>query len=214
MIPIGTWSQHVYMVCSTNPLQPIGTAFVIGRPGFVMTAAHVVAGQSEVVVRRVGADPRLFPVLDVVHHDRADVAMLRLDEPPYEYCYAVDRRPIGRSEDHSLGAAVIAYGFPAVGTETDIPGRMMSGHIQCHLNFRRGHYDYDAYELSFPAFHNLSGSPVFVVPAFGAVTGVITESVSYSSEYPGGHTAASWSIAASLLPLKNWIKEVATRPVY
>ena len=207
---IGTWSQHVYMVCSTNPLRPIGTAFVVGRPGFVMTAAHVVAGQSEVVVRRMGENPRTFLVREVMLHERADIAMLRLHKPPYEFCYGVESRPLGWSKDHGLGTPVIAFGFPIVGMETDTPGRLMSGHIQCHLNYRRDHYDYGAYELSFPAFHNLSGSPLFIAPAFGEVLGVITDSVSYSSEYKGGHTAASWSIAASLFPLKSWITGIAT----
>ena len=92
----------------------------------------------------------------------------------------------------------------------------MRGHIQCHVLRKKTGYEYDAYELSFPAFHNLSGAPVFCPTGYPgersiSAIGVITDSVSYSSEQEGLHIHASWSLAASFHPLKEWIVEIGNQ---
>ena len=88
----------------------------------------------------------------------------------------------------------------------------MRGHIQCVLTRTKRHYSYCAFELSFPAFHKLSGAPVYIQRDREYVIGVITDSTSHGSLQGAEHTYASWSLAASLTPLVNWLYEVTEPP--
>lgn len=202
-------NSRTFMVCSTEPPLPLGTAFSL-RPGHVMTAAHVVADQDPANMLILGAHVPPFGVHEVMAHEHADVAILRTEQRDRLSYYRIARPP--QHGHHILGTMVEAYGFPVVGTEKRIPGRLMGGRIQCLLDWRRAGYRYDACELSFPAFHNLSGSPAFYCPSVrDSVFAVVTESASYSSESKGGHVAASWTIAADLLPLRGWIDEIISQ---
>ena len=205
----------VFSISTTMPdasdlrVAPIGTAFGVHRPGIAITAAHVVAGRQQVQLVSTFINPvRLLHVSDVVEHEFADIAVLRF-EPADNLEWAILGRPEPGFEDFSLGEDVIAYGYPRIGVEKPIPGRLMGGHIQCKLTRETGPYRYAAYELSFPAFHNLSGAPVYRDWVRRQVIGVITDSTSYGSTEGEEHIYAAWSLAAALVPLRPWIEEVA-----
>lgn len=85
----------------------------------------------------------------------------------------------------------------------------MQGHIQCVLTQTKDHYRYAAFELSFPAFHKLSGAPVYIPHRPARVIGVITDSTSHGSQQGEEHTYAAWSLAASLTRMVDWLSEVA-----
>ena len=196
------------MVFSSPNVAPIGTAFAIHRPGVVMTAAHVLAGHPEVLLVSTAFDPlKYIRIAKVVLHETADVAIL-LTEPSADLEWFQIGSPVDGYDDFPLGEEVEAYGFPMVGIERPIPPRLMQGHIQCKLTRKTDHYAYSAYELSFPAFHNLSGAPLFRSWQRSQVIGVVTDSTTYSSEAGRSHTHASWTLASALLPLKDWISAV------
>ena len=222
MTPTPSRSMHlnkrVFMVFSISAIMPdtsdlsvapIGTAFGVHRPGIAITAAHVVTGRQQVRLVSTYSDPlRHLHVLDIVLHEVADVAIVRF-EPSDNLEWSALGRPDADYTDFPLGEDVIAYGFPQVGAEKPIPGRLMGGHIQCVLTRETGPYRYAAYELSFPAFHNLSGAPVYRDRVRQQVIGVITDSTSYGSTEGEEHIYAAWSLAAALVPLRPWIEEVA-----
>ena len=188
---------------------PLGTAFSL-RPGLVMTAAHVVAEHDPAEMLIIGAQVPPFGVHEIAAHEHADVAILRTEQRDGLSYYRIARPP--QNGYHILGTMVEAYGFPVVGAETKIPGRLMGGRIQCLLDWSRAGYRYDACELSFPAFHNLSGSPAFYYPSVrDSVFAVVTDSASYSSKSKGGHVSASWTVAADLLPLRGWIDDIVSQ---
>ncbi|MCY3705419.1 MAG: trypsin-like peptidase domain-containing protein [Gammaproteobacteria bacterium] len=193
-------------------VKPIGTAFGLHRPGIALTAAHIVDGQENLRLRlrllSTGfKPPRHLHVVDVVAHEQADVAIIHF-QPTNDLEWCTLGRPEEGYHDFPLGEEVAAYGFPMVGIEKPIPGRLMAGHIQCHLDWKKDHYRYRAYELSFPAFHNLSGAPVYRDWKRQHAIGVITDSISYGSTRGDEHTYAAWSLAASLVQLRLWIEEV------
>jgi len=175
-----------------------------------MTAAHVVADRDPCEMLILGAHVPPFGVHGIAAHEHADVAILRTERPDGLSYYGIARPP--KSGYHILGTMVEAYGFPVLGRTMEIPGRLMGGRIQCLLEWRRAGYRYDACELSFPAFHNLSGSPVFYYPSVReSVFAVVTDATSYSSKSKRGHVSASWTMAADLLPLRGWIEEVVSQ---
>lgn len=205
----------VFSISATMPdasdlnVAPIGTAFGIHRPGIAITAAHVVAGREHVRLVSTFFSPlRHLHVLDVVVHESADVAILRFEPSDNLEWFALGR-PDADYNHFPLGEDVAAYGFPRIGVEMPIPGRLMGGHIQCKFTRETGPYRYAAYELSFPAFHNLSGAPVYRDWVRQQVIGVITDSTSYGSTEGNEHIYAAWSLAAALVPLRPWIEEVA-----
>ena len=187
---------------------PIGTAFGVTCAGTVVTAAHVVADEPQIYLACTAYESLKFiPVREVRFHDKADVALLITESFPGLEWFELGL-PSDGTTAYPLGEEVESYGFPMIGIEQPIPPRLMQGHIQCKLNRRTDCYTYSAYELSFPAFHNLSGSPVFRSYARHEVVGVITDSTTYSSESHGSATHASWSLAAAMPPLNDWVHQV------
>jgi uncharacterized membrane protein required for colicin V production len=86
----------------------------VGRPGLVVTAAHVVAGQRDTVVQAPGS-PDSLPARAVAFDARNDVAVLQvagLDARPLP---VVDPRP---------GTPVALIGYPANGPLTLTPARI------------------------------------------------------------------------------------------
>jgi uncharacterized membrane protein required for colicin V production len=90
-----------------------GSGWVV-RPGLVVTAAHVVAGQDDTSVQAAGVGPQL-PARAVVFDRKNDVAILAvpgLDAPALAVA------------DPKSGHAVAILGFPGNGAFTAIPGRI------------------------------------------------------------------------------------------
>ena len=201
-------NKRVFMVFSKRSGMPIGTAFGVNRADTVLTAAHIVADEPQIVLVSTAFESlKYIQVREVRLHEQADLAILITESSSDLERFEIGLPPDGYT-DFPLGEEVEAYGFPMLGIEKPIPPRLMQGHIQCKLNRRTDRYTYSAYELSFPAFHNLSGSPVFRSYARHQVVGVITESATYSSAHDGFLTHASWSVAAAMTPLKDWVDRV------
>jgi S1-C subfamily serine protease len=143
----------------------LGTACEIGvegtgwvaAPGLVVTAAHVIAGQSDTLVE-LPDGARLRGVAAAFDRNN-DVAVLRVD--------GLQARPLPLAEPR-VGAAVAVLGYPGNGPFTATPGRIGptqlrltsdaygSGHVFRQLTSLRGHVR-----------HGNSGSPA--VDARGAV---------------------------------------------
>ena len=90
-----------------------GSGWVV-RPGLVVTAAHVVAGQDDTTVQAAGIGPHL-PARAVVFDRKNDVAILAV---PGLHIPAL---PVA---DPESGHAVAILGFPANGALTAIQGRI------------------------------------------------------------------------------------------
>jgi len=90
-----------------------GSGWVV-RPGFVVTAAHVVAGQDDTTVQAAGIGPHL-PARAVVFDRKNDVTILAV--PGLS-------APALAVADPKSGHAVAILGFPGNGAFTAIPGRI------------------------------------------------------------------------------------------
>jgi len=86
----------------------------LARPGLVVTAAHVVAGESDTVVQPSGSAQTL-PAQPVVFDPRNDVAVLRVE--------GLDARPLPLVEPRS-GTPVVLLGYPGDGPLTSTPARI------------------------------------------------------------------------------------------
>jgi uncharacterized membrane protein required for colicin V production len=86
----------------------------VARPGLVVTAAHVVAGEHDTAVQPFGSGPAL-PATPVAVDARNDVAVLRVP--------GLSARPL-RLVDPQPGTAVALLGYPGDGPFAAKPGRI------------------------------------------------------------------------------------------
>ena len=212
-------TQRVFGIADEKQ-QPLGTGFRICRPSLVLTATHVIENRRPAEVRVVATNSSPVQFLSptrIERHPQADVAALFLDEQEQAglECFAlgVPSNDYPGFSDYPLGEDILAYGFPLL--ESPISARMMKGHIQ---QYKRNYKGYDAYELAFPAFGGLSGSPVFLDKERNVVIGVVTTSTTYYSEKrpqtpeqeEKPHTIrADWAIGAALHPLAGWLESLS-----
>jgi S1-C subfamily serine protease len=89
----------------------------VAAPGFVVTAAHVVAGESDTIVQ-VGGQPPDYPASIVAFDAHDDVAVLRVPE------LRVRPLPIAASVKSGTAAAIV--GYPQDGPLVAEPGRVGS----------------------------------------------------------------------------------------
>ena len=201
-------SKRVFMLFDTSG--PIGTGFRICKPDLVLTAAHVIDRRAEVrVVSTYFSPAKIFAPTRIEKHAEADVAALFLNEEEVAQaelgCFdlGVPSYDYPGYSDYPLGEDVLAYGFPKI-VEKPIPSRMMKGHIQS----KRKYEGYDAYELAFPAFGGLSGSPVFRDWSRNSVIAMVTTSTTYAYPEERMKPRADWSIGVALHPLADWLKSL------
>ena len=206
---------RVFMIFPESGGPPIGTGFNIERPGLVLTAAHVVENQKYVLITNT-FKPTIETLLvtKIIRHPKADVAALFLPDGAWK---DMENFKIGipRSgyRDFPVGTEIASYGYPMIGGEQPIPARYMKGHIQRKFEYKKIHYQYQAFELGFPAFAGQSGSPVFLDDVLYAsdgrnqAVGIVTESVVYETEEEEKSTVR-WAIAASLLSLREWLEDI------
>lgn len=125
-----------------------GTGWV-AAPGFVVTAAHVVAGQNDTVVETTTGDRLSATAYAFDRHD--DIAVLRvggLDAPAL------------RTVGPHVGDAVVVLGFPENGPFTATPARI--GPTQVRLTedaYGNGHVFRQLTSLRGEVRHGNSGSP-------------------------------------------------------
>lgn len=212
-----TLSKRVFLLFDMNELRPLGTAFRICSPSLILTAAHVIDGYSsaeEVGVISTHSSPvRLFSLTRIEKHPAADVAALFIDEEKATQaeleCFnlGIPSNDYTGYSDYPLAETILAYGFPilpAIPGEEPPGPRMMKGHIQS----KRQYGGYTAYELAFPAFNGMSGSPVFRDAVRNTVVGIVTASVSYFSSQDRTRPRSDWALGAALPPLTEWIRSL------
>ena len=209
-------SKRTFMLFSVDPTVPIGTCFGIRKQSLVLTAEHVVSDRSHsslIVVCTGHSSLTHCPVRRVERHPDADVAALIIDknEALEHFDIGIPSDVYKGYQDYPLAEDVLAYGFPMLGTEKPIRSRMMKGHIQAHYVYTDAEerYRYRAYELAFPAFPGMSGSPVFQdFHNRNAAIAIVTDSISYSSETGNEVTRSDWAIGAALHPLSDWLESL------
>ena len=201
-------AKRVFMLFDVNG--PLGTGFRICRPNLVLTAAHVINEHSPAEVRVVStyfSPAKIFTPTRIERHPKADVAALFLDEEEAAQaaleCFdlGVPSSDYPGFSDYPLAEDVLAYGFPVIADEKPIPPRMMKGHIQS----KRQYEGYAAYELAFPAFPGLSGSPVFRDHNRNVVVAIVTTSTTYAHRETRMRPRADWALGAALPPLAEWL---------
>lgn len=209
-------SRRVFMIFEKprGPLgvPPIGTGFQIQRAGCVLTASHVLNDQDTVwVVNTSGKQLEVIESGRIIKHPKADLAAIMIPSTTREKTeYYELGTPPAEYGDFPLGEEVASYGYPKLGCEMPIAPRLMKGHIQRRFEHQDETYAYAAFELAFPAFPGQSGSPIFLdnltSNARNQVIGIVTRSISFTSEEQGAMTVAAWAVGASLTPLRSWIE--------
>ena len=203
----------------------LGTGFRLIRPDLIVTARHVVSGFD---LYAIGANRHGgLAVVDVFYSSNVsyapdqnlDLAVIRL-EPSEEgswQCLGLRPEEYVRSSG-SYGTPVATFGYPEHGSKGVSP-RIMFGHVQRSFEYERDNWSYSALELSFPAFHGQSGSPILLNDQGRSdwsdkVVGVVTTSVYYEQDRGDGPAAVgSWAVGVSLLryDLATWLQSHATQ---
>lgn len=199
----------------------LGTAFRAHRPGLAVTAAHVVEGESALLVMgwHRGA---LARVTNVHFSDekygraplgRVDLAVLELDgEPDRENVFDIQQEV-----SWNLGDQVYSYGYPQHWYpdhgRDEVTPRLMVGHLQRYFTHEGTigdvKWSYPAFEVGFPAFPCQSGSPVMLNTHPEHVIGMVTSSIEYSTAQGSEKSSASWAIALALPRFANlWIRNL------
>ena len=198
----------------------LGTGFRICKPDVVLTAAHVIEGvnraELRVIVLNTGLQrQKILTPIQIEKHEKADVAALFLKETDTAglQCFnlGVPSSDYPGLEGYLLAEEIWSYGFPLV--QEPFRRRMMKGHIQSRFwaeGRGYGDYQYAAYELSFPSFGGMSGSPVFRHAEMSSVIAVLTANLPYEDKTRG--TRADWAISVALPPLAEWLAGLATLP--
>jgi S1-C subfamily serine protease len=149
--------SSVVLAGRASVLRVLGTACGLGvegtgwvaAPGFVVTAAHVVAGETDTLVELPDGE-RLRGVAAAFDR-RNDVAVLRVD--------GLDAPPL-RSVDPHVGDAVAVLGYPGDGPFTATPGRIGPTVVRLTADaYGTGHVFRELTSLRGSVRHGNSGSP-------------------------------------------------------
>lgn len=142
-----------YLVEITTDNGNTGSGVVLTRDGLILTAYHVLKGGTETTVRRCRLSDTTWNIIrfgkyaaDIVYkHVRADIAVLKLRNPPKTLAVA----PLGRSNELDVGTGVYRVG------RDEHP--LASGHMLC-TNKKDG---IPSYEFSMESDVGASGGPIF-----------------------------------------------------
>ena len=192
----------------------IGTGFRICKPNLILTAAHVVGElrpeEVGVHVRALSRETILIPT-DIKKHPQADVAALFIKEADTAglgcFNLAVPASAYSGFPHYLLATEILSFGFPAIEPARQ---RLMKGHIVSGFlgeGEDYGGYRYLAYELSFPSFSGMSGSPVFLHRNRESVIAVVTANLPYQDKRISAR--ADWAISVALPPLAEWLESLA-----
>jgi serine protease Do len=126
-----------------GPAHGVGSGFIIGTNGDIITNRHVVQGATKVTVTM--NDGKEYPAHVVGKDAQTDVAVVRLDKPPANLVVA----RLGDSEKLEVGEWVVAVGSP-LGLEQTVTAGIVSGkgrpgrHVQMSGKRVRGYIQTDA----------------------------------------------------------------------
>jgi serine protease Do len=128
---------------SPGPSHGVGSGFIIGGNGDIVTNRHVVQGATKVTVTM--NDGKEYAAHVVGKDPQTDVAVVRLDKPPSNLVVA----RLGDSDKLEVGEWVVAVGSP-LGLEQTVTAGIVSGkgrpgrHVQMSGNRVRGYIQTDA----------------------------------------------------------------------
>ena len=126
-----------------GPAHGVGSGFIIGTNGDIITNRHVVQGATKVTVTM--NDGKEYPAQVVGKDAQTDVAVVRLDKPPANLVVA----RLGDSDKLEVGEWVVAVGSP-LGLEQTVTAGIVSGkgrpgrHVQMSGKRVRGYIQTDA----------------------------------------------------------------------
>ena len=126
-----------------GPAHGVGSGFIIGTNGDIVTNRHVVQGATKVTVTM--NDGKEYPAQVVGKDAQTDVAVVRLDKPPANLVVA----RLGDSDKLEVGEWVVAVGSP-LGLEQTVTAGIVSGkgrpgrHVQMSGKRVRGYIQTDA----------------------------------------------------------------------
>jgi len=126
-----------------GPAHGVGSGFIIGTNGDIITNRHVVQGASKVTVTM--NDGKEYSAQVVGKDAQTDVAVVRLEKPPSNLVVA----RLGDSEKLEVGEWVVAVGSP-LGLEQTVTAGIISGkgrpgrHVQMSGKRVRGYIQTDA----------------------------------------------------------------------
>jgi len=126
-----------------GPAHGVGSGFIIGTNGDIITNRHVVQGASKVTVTM--NDGKEYSAQVVGKDAQTDVAVVRMDKPPANLVVA----RLGDSEKLEVGEWVVAVGSP-LGLEQTVTAGIVSGkgrpgrHVQMSGKRVRGYIQTDA----------------------------------------------------------------------
>jgi S1-C subfamily serine protease len=161
------------LAARASVLRILGTACGLGvegtgwvaAPGLVVTAAHVVAGETDTLVEL--SDGERLRGVAAAFDRRNDVAVLRVD--------GLDAPPL-RPVDPHVGDAVAVLGYPGDGPFTATPGRIGPTVVRLTADaYGSGHVFRELTSLRGRVRHGNSGSPA--VNADGAVETMVFASL-------------------------------------
>jgi serine protease Do len=128
---------------SPGPSHGVGSGFIIGTNGDIVTNRHVVQGATKVTVTM--NDGKEYPAHVVGKDAQTDVAVVRFDKPPASLVAA----RLGDSDKLEVGEWVVAVGSP-LGLEQTVTAGIVSGkgrpgkYVQMSGNRVRGYIQTDA----------------------------------------------------------------------
>jgi S1-C subfamily serine protease len=149
--------SRAILAARASVLRVLGTACGLGvegtgwvaAPGLVVTAAHVIAGETDTLVEL--ADGERLRGVAAAFDRRNDVAVLRVD--------GLDAPPL-RAVDPHVGDAVAVLGFPGDGPFTATPGRIGPTAVRLTADaYGTGHVFRELTSLRGRVRHGNSGSP-------------------------------------------------------
>ena len=186
--PRSLW-ESLFLEPGTRETQGLGSGFVYAADGVVITNEHVVRGATEVVVTL--SDGRDFPATVVGTDEIADLAVLRLRNPPAQLPVA----PIGSSSNLIIGEWAIAIGNPfgllLANAEPTVTAGVISGVgrniVPGGSDEGRGYY-LDMIQTDASINPGNSGGPL--INAMGQVIGVNSSIISQS----GGSVGLGFAI--------------------
>jgi serine protease Do len=126
-----------------GPVHGVGSGFIIGTNGDIITNRHVVQGATKVTVTM--NDGKEYPAQVVGKDAQTDVAVVRLEKPPSNLVVA----RLGDSDKLEVGEWVVAVGSP-LGLEQTVTAGIVSGkgrpgrHVQMSGKRVRGYIQTDA----------------------------------------------------------------------
>lgn len=169
--------------------QGLGSGVIVAPDGLIMTAAHVVNLADEVTVQL--ADGRKFKAEVIGAAVSADVALIRLTEPPAKLQYA----RLGDSDKIRIGDEVFVVGAPYGVAHTLTLGHLSGRHRSQGVPDRKRVIEF--LQTDAAVNRGNSGGPLFNDQ--GRVIGVVSRIMSQSGGSEGLGFAVSVNTARSLL---------------